>query len=145
MNWFKSLPTIAKWAIVIAAIMFGFGVFGSVMGWQYSKARKEYQKQEDAWKVERTTLIANAEAKEKKIQELEPQVMAFKAAADAGKKVDEALADKIDSVVAEANREAEITNMGISCVDRARRMCEKFRANKIPIDCAALERKCNTR
>lgn len=142
-----SLSAKVKWiggivlAVGLIMLMFGIGSWWS--GSRYNKARAEYQKNEDAWKTERTTLIANAEAKEKRIAELEPQVLAFQAAADAGKKVDEELANKIEQISTDAAAEAAATDAPAECGVRAERTCAKLRGLKPPIviDCEAYKKK----
>lgn len=129
-------------ALVILAISLGFYLFGQIQSCRYDKARGEYQQKEEAWKVERTKLIADAEAKEKRIQELEPKVAAYEQLAEQKKRLDQNLSDKIDKLVEDAKREEELTNEPTDCATRARRVCEKFRANNIPIDCAQLIAKC---
>lgn len=129
--------------LAVLSIAFMFGGFNWYYSRKYDKERIEYQKKEDSWNVERTTMIANAEAKEKKIAELESQNVAFRTAAEQGKKVDDALAAKIDQVSKEAADEMDATDLPADCWVRADRTCAKLRALKPPIivDCDEYKRK----
>lgn len=129
--------------IVLALGAIVFTLFSQVSSCRYDKARKEYEEKEKAWTVERTTLIANAEEKERRVEELESQNAAFRAAAEQGKKVDDALAAKIDQVSKEAADEAALTDQTTDCWTRADRTCMKLRLLKPPIviDCDAYKRK----
>lgn len=145
-KFFELIPqpwrTVAQIGLVVLLIVLGIYFFGQIQSCRYDKARGEYQQKEEAWKVERTKLIADAEAKEKRIAELEPKVAAYEQLAEDKKRLDEGLSSKIDSLVEEAKREEELTNQPTDCRTRAQRVCEKFRANNIPIDCAQLVAKC---
>jgi hypothetical protein len=134
-------------AILVLLIVAGFWLFGQVKSCGYDKARQEYQQKEDAWKLERTKLITRAEESEKRVNELEPKVLAYEKLAEAGKRLDESTADKINKVAEEASREAIVTDQPADCVVRAERICAKFAGLKppIPIDCEALKRKCSVR
>lgn len=146
-RFWAALPATWRWiiagalAVLLIMALYALGSWWS--GRQYNKARAEYQKNEDAWKVERTTLIANAEAKEKRIGELEPQVLAYKAAADSGKKVDEELAKKIEKISTDAAAEEAATNEPAECGTRAERTCAKLKGLKPPIviDCEVYKKK----
>ena len=133
--------------IVVVIIVFIFGGFNWYFSRKYDKSRIEYQQKEEAWKVERTTLIANAEAKERQIAELESQNVAFRTAAEQGKKVDDALAAKIDQVSKEAADEMVAIDEPADCWVRADRTCSKLRGLKPPIivDCDEYKRKVCTR
>jgi len=123
---------VALLVIVISALVWGFS---QIQSCSYHKAKKEYDEKEAAWSQERTKLIADAEAKEKRIAELEPQVLAFKAAADAGKKVDDALVTKIEQVGKDAAAAEAAASEPVDCLVRATRVCDLLRANNIPHDC----------
>lgn len=129
--------------IVIAALVIVFTLFSQISSCRYDKARKEFEEKEKAWTVERTKLITNAEAKERRVEELESQNAAFRAAAEQGKKVDDALAAKIDQVSKEAADEAARTDLPDDCWNRADRTCAKLAKLKPPIivDCDEYKRK----
>lgn len=126
--------------LLIAAL---FWAFGQVQSCNYRKARVEYDEKEKTWKADRDKLVADAAAKEKRIAELEPKVLAYEQAAEQGKKVDRGLADKIDRISKEAADEAAVTDSVIDCGVRAERTCAKLRSLNPPIlvDCAAYKRK----
>lgn len=138
---------IIELAIVVLLIVVGFYLFGQVKSCGYDRARQDYQQKEDAWKLERTKLITRAEESEKRVSELEPKVLAYEKLAEAGKRLDESTADKIKKIAEEASREATATDQPADCIVRAERICTKFDELKppIPIDCAALKRKCSVR
>jgi hypothetical protein len=138
---------IVELAIVVLLIVAGFYLFGQVKSCGYDRARQEYQQKEDAWKLERTKLVTRAEESEKRVTELEPKVLAYEKLAEAGKRLDESTAEKIKKIAEEASREETATNNPADCVVRAERICAKFGELKppIPIDCAALKRKCSVR
>lgn len=131
-NWIVAL------AILVAVIVGCVFLFGQIRGCQYKKERADYQKKEDAWNLERTRLIATAEAKEKRIAELEPKVLFYEAAAEAGRKVNDDLAKKIEDVSKQAGDEESRALVPTDCNVRARRVCDLLRANNIPHDCAAI-------
>lgn len=138
----KSLPSPLNWIVgavllvaVISALVFGFS---QVQSCNYNKTRKEYEAKEAAWYQERTKLIADAEAKEKRIAELEPQVLLYKAAADAGKKVDDALVTKIEQVGKDAAAAEANASIPTDCRTRAQRVCDLLRANNIPHNCGVI-------
>lgn len=138
----SSLPKPWNWVVSVVLLVIVIAVlvwaFSQVQSCSYHKAKKEYDAQEAKWSQERTKLIADAEAKEKRIAELEPQVLLYKAAADAGKKVDDDLAGKIEQVGKDAAA-AEAAAVGVSdCRVRAARVCELLRTNRIPHDCAVI-------
>lgn len=125
--------------VLLAAIAgAGFWLFGQVQSCTYHKARKDYDKKEAAWSKERTKLIADAEAKEKRIAELEPQILAFKAAADAGKKVDDELAAKIEQSGKDAAAAEAAALEPADCRVRAQRVCALLKSNNIPSDCGRI-------
>lgn len=136
----RLISGLALIAILIAAVL---GLFSQVSSCGYDKARKEHEEQSKAWATERVKLLANAEAKEKQVAELELQVTAFRAAAEQGKKVDDTLADKIDQVSKEAADEALVTDAATDCWIRGDRTCLKLKSLKPPIviDCDAYKRK----
>lgn len=137
-TWLKAnAKTHPLYAILagVAAIVLLFAVSSQVSSCRYDKGRKEYEAKEEAWKTERAKLIATAEEKERRIAELEPQVQAFKAAAEAGKKVDEALAQKIEDVAKESADAEANAQVPTDCRTRADRICTMFRAGDSRFDC----------
>ena len=142
MKWIASHPIASLIAGIIAIVLIAGGIswFQST---RYDKKRLEYEAQAKQWATERAGLIANAEAKEKQVAELESQLAAFRAAAEQGKRVDDALAAKIDEVSKAAADESARTDAVATCAERAERTCAKLRALKPPIviDCAEYKRK----
>lgn len=142
MKWILAHPLVAGIAAVILIALL-IGGWGWYVARRYDKGRLQYEADAKAWATERAGLIANAEAKEKQVAELESQVAAFRAAAEQGKKVDDALAAKIDEVSRQAAEELASTEQPAECVIRAQRTCEKLRGLRPPIsiDCEEYKRK----
>lgn len=134
--WLKAVLAV----VVIASL---FGTVYSVQSWAYHRGHAKYIEESQAWQKERAGLIANAEAKEKQIAELESQVTGYKTAAEQGKKLDAAAAEKLDQVMKEAANEEAVTELPEDCLVRAERTCFKLRSLRPPItiDCAAYKRK----
>jgi uncharacterized protein YlxW (UPF0749 family) len=139
-EFFSKLPWYVKAVVGVVLVVGLFGLFSQVQSCNYDKARKEYEAQSEQWKGERAKLIAEAESKEKRVAELESEVLAYKAAADAGKKVDDALAEKIEKLGEDAKHEEEVANSPVDCATRGARICTLLRANNITADCAAIVR-----
>lgn len=139
-TFFSKLPWYFKVAAGVILIVIVVFLFGQIQSCNYDKARKEYEAEKQAWLQERPKLIANAEAKEARVAELESEILAYKAAADAGKKVDDALAQKIEQLGEAARHEEEMANAPVDCATRGGRICQLLRANNIPADCAVIIR-----
>jgi uncharacterized protein HemX len=137
-GFFSKLPWYVKAIAGVIVIALGFFLFGQIQSCSYDKARKEYEAQSEQWKGERAKLIAEAEAKEARVAELETKIMAYQAAADAGKKVDDSLAEKIEQLGEDAKHEEEMANAPADCRTRAIRVCALLRANGINADCASI-------
>ena len=132
--------------VVFLAIALIFVLFDQVSSCRYNKGRAEYQKEKEqwtkereAWNTERAGLIATAESKEKRIAELEPKAMAFDALADQNKRIDSNLANQIEEVSKNAAIEEGNALLATDCITRANRVCDRLRANRIPVDCAKLK------
>lgn len=139
-NFLKSLPLVVKIIAGILVIVGLFFLFGQIQSCNYDRGRKEYEAEKKTWEAERSKLIADADAKEAKVAELETKVMAYQAAADAGKKVDDSLAQKIEKLGEDAKHEEEMASVPVGCNTRGARVCDLLRANNIPADCAAIIR-----
>ena len=126
--------------VVIAAFVIVFTLFSQISSCRYDKARKEFEEKERAWTVERTKLIANAEAKEQRIAELEPKAIAFDALAEQNKKIDAGLAQQIEEVSKNAANDEALAEQPTDCRVRARRVCDLLSANRIKHDCATITR-----
>lgn len=142
LNFFKDHP-IVMIIIVVVIVAISIGGFSWFMSRKYDKDRLKYEAESKAWATERAGLIANAEMKEKQVAELESQVAAFRAAAEQGKKVDDALAAKIDEVSKAAADEAALIDAPADCWDRGQRTCSRLADLKPPIviDCEEYKRK----
>lgn len=105
---------------------------------EYTKEKEQWTKEREAWATERAGLIATAESKEKRIAELEPKAMAFDALADQNKRIDSNLANQIEEVSKNAAIEEGNALLATDCITRANRVCDRLRANRIPVDCAKL-------
>lgn len=130
--------------IVIVIIVFAVGLivftlFSQIGSCQYDKARKEYEEKQQTWAIERTKLIAGAEAKEKRIAELEPKAIAFDALAEQNKRIDAGLAQQIEEVSKNAAEEEARAEMPTDCFTRIARVCERLRANNIRADCERIK------
>lgn len=121
--------------LVLALGAIVFTLFSQVSSCRYDKARKEYEEKEKAWTVERTTLIANAEAKERRVAELEPKAIAFDALAEQNRKIDAGLAKQVEEVSKNAAEQEARAEMPTDCRVRAERVCDLLRANNIKHDC----------
>lgn len=124
--------------IVLALGTIFITLFSQIGSCQYDKARKEYEEQSKAWTTERAVLVASAEAKEKRIAELEPKAIAFDALAEQNKKIDAGLAQQIEEVSKNAGIEEAMALEPTDCRVRAKRVCDLLSANRIKHDCAAI-------
>lgn len=132
--------------VLLAATAAIFTLSSQVRSCQYDKSRKEYEEKSKAWATERATLLANAEAKEKRIAELEPKAIAFNALAEQNKKIDAGLAQQIEEVSKNAADEEARAEMPTDCRVRAQRVCDLLSANHIKHDCASITAEsCSTR
>lgn len=128
---------------IVLLILAVLGLFGSIRSCSYDKARAEYQKQSDEWQKERNQLLGQVAERDKQIEQLKAKEAAYVAADQAGKKVDDALAAKIDEVTKAAANEEIATDQPADCWVRADRTCSKLAALKPPIviDCNVYKRK----
>jgi hypothetical protein len=132
--------------VVCVALISVFFVIGNqVRSCGYSRGRAEYDaekaawsKEREAWNNDRAKLIAEAEAKDKRIAELEPKAIAFDAVAETNKRIDANLASQIDEVSKNAGIEETNALLATDCLTRANRVCERLRANRIAVDCARI-------
>lgn len=135
-TFISKLPWIVKIPVAIGLLVLFFWLFGQVQACGYKKARAEYQKDRDQWiNVDRPKLIAEAEAKEKRIAELEPQLAIYKDAAEKGKKIDEAKQQQIEDVTKREAENEKTANLPTDCRSRANRLCDLFRTNDKRFDC----------
>lgn len=147
-NWILDkigkLPNIWQWvlsgALIFVLVMGLFLLTSQVQSCGYNKARQEYQTKEAGLLAERTKLLADAEAKERQIAELGTKVAAYEAAAEAGKKLNADLIDKINEVAKDASKDEANAGVPADCHVRAARVCALLRANNIPGDCNTIER-----
>lgn len=133
-NFFKAHPLVGI-ALIILVIVSLLGGFSWVLSRKYDKDRQKYEEESKTWAIERTTLLANAEAKEKRIAELEPKAIAFDALAEQNKKIDAGLAQQIEEVSKNAAEEEAMASSPTDCLIRVGRVCERLRANGIKHDC----------
>lgn len=133
-NFFTTRPVvlIVLIIVVLALVLGGFSWF---LSRKYDKDRLKYEQESKAWATERAGLIANAEAKEKRIAELEPKAIAFDALAEQNKKIDAGLAQQIEEVSKNAANEEVLASHPTDCRVRARRVCDLLSANRIVHDC----------
>lgn len=135
-NWILSLVA----AVLIIAV--GFWLSAQIQACGYSKAHKELEAETQKWQKERAALIADAEAKEKHIEELEPQVVAFRAAAEQGKRLDEEKAKQIEEISKKETANENTANASTDCRTRATRLCDMFRATDKRFDCGTIFAQC---
>lgn len=134
---YRVIVQIGAAVLFIALVIY---LFGSIRSCQYDKARREYQQAEAHWKAERDGLKGENALLRTQIAELEPKVLAYQAAADAGRKVDENLAAKIEQIGKDSANEEAMANTPTDCRTRAARVCALLSTNRIPHDCGAITR-----
>lgn len=138
-----SRQSITVKAILVVVVIAGvLGAFYSIQSWAYHRGHAKYIEESKAWQGERAKLIAEAEAKEKRIAELEPQVVAYKAAADAGKRLDDAKVKEIEELGRKEAEDVANSQIPTTCADRARRVCELFRRTDSRFDCKPIFAEC---
>lgn len=132
-------------AVLIVAIIiaFIFGGFNWYFSRKYDKQRAEYETNSKAWATEKAQLLGGIAERDKAIEQLKAKEAVIIAADQAGKKLDDALATKIDEVTKAAAEEATATDGFTDCWVRGDRTCAKLAALKPPIriDCDAYKRK----
>lgn len=132
-------------ALILGVLLISFLVWGfsQVQSCSYNKARKEYDGQSKAWATEKAKLLGQIAERDKQIEQLEAKEAALIAADKAGKKIDDALATKIDEVTKAAAAEASITDLPADCALRAERTCSKLAGLRPPIviDCGEYKRR----
>jgi uncharacterized protein HemX len=137
-----ALPAPLNWIILIGGavliVVVVIYLFGQIQSCNYDRSRKEYEAEKQLWTQERTKLLADAEAKEKRIAELEPKAIAFDAVAQQNKKIDAGLAQQIEEVSKNAAEEEARASEPTDCLTRIARVCERLRAAGIPHDCFAI-------
>jgi len=143
LGWIVKQPWWVKAIIAVMIVASLFGAVYKVQAWAYHRGHAKYIEESQAWQKERAGLIASADAKEKQVAELETQIIGYKTAAEQGKKLDAAAAEKLDQVMKEAANEEAATELPAECVTRAERTCVKLASLNPPIriDCAAYKRK----
>lgn len=138
----------APWRLPAGAVLFVlfvaalFGAAGRIQSCGYDRGRAEFEAERKAWASERATLEARIAERDRRIGELEPQVQAFQAAAEAGKRVDEQLAQKIEAVAKESADAEANAQVPVDCRVRARRLCDMFRSGDARFDCRAIFAEC---
>lgn len=141
-NAFKALPLWWQVAVVVGvlAVVLGTGYWAvsGVQRWVYNRHRAQFEAERQVWAVERAKLLQRAEDDERRIAELEPQVAAFKTAAEQGRKIDKEKADEIQEVIAREAAAERAAQVPVDCWVRASRVCELFRANDKRFDCTAI-------
>lgn len=132
------------WQVLIVVVLVGATTLGAD-AWKahgLTKSQEALNIATKQWNEERAKLIADAEARERHIEELEPQVLAYKAMAQQGKILDEAKAKQIDEVIKKENSDEENANKPTDCNVRATHLCDMFRATDKRFDCATLFAQC---
>lgn len=139
----------APWRYVVYVVILAvvlivfFALMNQVQSCGYSKARKDYEAKDAALKTEYDRLSGENKQLKTEIASLEPQLLAYKSAQEAGKKVDDGLAKQIEEVGKESAKQDALTEEFADCEVRADRTCAKLRGLKPPIqiDCDAYRRK----
>lgn len=133
----------AEIGLALILIVGAFFLFGQIKGCQYDKDRAEYKKQSEDWQAERATILGRVAERDKQIEQLKAKEVAIIAADQAGKKLDDEIANKIGAVIQAANAEADATDRDTDCWIRGDRSCAKLAGLKPPIkiDCDAFKRK----
>ena len=129
--------------MAVAVVLIVLALFSQVRSCGYNKARLEYEQQAKAWQDERNKLLGQIAERDTQIEQLKAKEAAVIAADQAGKKIDDALAAKIDEVTKAASAEEIATNQPTDCWVRADRTCAKLASLKPPIviDCNVYKRK----
>jgi hypothetical protein len=131
-----------KAIILVIVIALLLGGFYSIQSWAYHRGHAKYIEESKAWQTERAKLIADAEAKERRIAELEPQVVAYKTAAEAGKRLDEDKARQIEELGRKEAEDVANSQIPATCADRARRVCDLFKRSEAKFDCRPIFAEC---
>ena len=118
---------------VVALVLVFFTLFSQIQSCGYDKARARYEKESKEWATERATLLGQVAERDKQIEQLKAKEAVYIAADQAGKKVDDALAAKIDEVTKAAAAEAIATGEPADCWVRADRTCTKLAGLQPPI------------
>lgn len=129
--------------VVVVLIAMAFGGYGSCAAARYDKQRQKYEADSKAWASERAKLEGQIAERDKQIETLKVKEATLQAIAEKGKKIDEALATKIDQVTKDAAAEATTTDQPADCWIRGDRTCAKLAGLKPPIviDCDAYKKK----
>jgi flagellar basal body-associated protein FliL len=129
--------------MVLALGAIFFTLLNQVQSCGYHKAQKQYQEESKAWATERAKYQGQIAERDKQIEQLKAKEAAIIAADQAGKKLDDSIATKIDEVTKAAADEAFAVDAFADCFVRADRTCTKLRGLKPPIniDCDAYKRK----
>ena len=140
------MSTKVKIALIVGAalVLLVIGVVGgrAWRGRQVHKAYEQYHQEKAEWDKTRAGLIARAEAHEQRIAELEPQVVAYKAAAEEGKRLDESKVKAIEELGKKEAQNEATANQPTECGVRAQRICDMFRSTDRNFDCTALFDQC---
>lgn len=134
--------------ILFVGIVFALGsiffvLLNQVQSCGYHKAQSKYEAESKAWATERAKLQGQIAERDKQIEQLEAKEAAIIAADQAGKKLDDEIATRIDEATKAAAAEVVATNEPADCFVRADRTCQKLAGLKPPIriDCDAYKRK----
>ena len=129
--------------LAVLLIVLGFFLFGQIKACGYNKAYDKYQADSKAWSDEKAKLLGGIAERDKQIELLKAKEAAIIAADQAGKKLDDEIAQKIDAATQAAANEAIVTDQPADCWVRADRTCAKLAGLKPPIklDCDAYKRK----
>lgn len=135
-----------KWTTAIAVFVFLMVIVGGLnwlAGWRYDKERLKYEADSKSWATEKAKLLGQVAERDRRIEQLEAKEAAIIAADQAGKKIDDALAQKIDDATKAAAADAAVTDLPADCVVRAERTCAKLAGLRPPItiDCAEYKRR----
>jgi hypothetical protein len=133
LNAVKAHPFIAAGLVIVLIVAFTFWRDRRAAA-KYDKERAAYELNSKQWATERAGLLGRIAERDKQIEQLEAKEAAIIAIDQAGKKIDDALATKIDEVTKAAADEAIAVDAPADCWLRADRTCTKLAGLRPPIN-----------
>lgn len=132
-------PVVTLACVFVIGIGF-FSAFNRMMACRYDASHEQYEQERAQWVKEKQQLLTSIAVKQAKIDELQPQILAYEQLAEDKKKLDEGIAARIDQTMEDFQREQQNTDAPVDCRTRAGRVHDKYGAAGIPIDLDALVR-----
>ena len=141
-SFLSSMPRFLQIAAAVILIALFLGAMSGIRSCSYQKAKAEYEASDKKHQEEYDRLAGENKELKKQREELLSQAAAYKAAAEAGKKVDEGLEQKIDEVSKETANAQANAETATDCRTRAERICNMFRTSDKRFNCNILFDEC---